>query len=238
MDLATDVITLGLDTEGCLQLQKLVSTIREGILEAVSFLAEAKRDLNNSNESFKSLSSPEMDTLSLHSSVRSETSLDSSGVYFAATPKNVSKRRKNKNFSRTQTSFEDSLKDLEPSEIDLLKNANNNEEVSSKTIDTITEHLDREDANVSKCNKHDQDDSKDEEPVQVVVSDPFCWREVEDRQSLDQEILLEKTACEEEDGTPVINVEESEPAPVSSNISCQEAVDQGLPEKSHGDDNL
>ena len=244
MDLATDVITLGLDTEGCLKLQKLLAVVRAGILEAVSLLAEAKRDLNNSNESFKSLSSPEIDTLSLHSSVRSETSLDSSGVYFAATPKNVSKRRKNKNFSRTQTSFEDSLKDLEPSEIDLFKNANNNGEVSSKTIDTITEHLDREDANVSTCNEHDQDDSKDEEPVQVVVSDPFCWREVEDRQSLDQEILLEKTACEEEDGTPVINVEESEPAPVSSNVSCQEhsegqeTDDRGLPEKSHGDDNV
>ena len=78
----------------------------------------------------------------------------------------------------------------------------------------------------------------------MVVSDPFCWREVQDRQSLDQEILLEKTACEEEDGTPVINVEESEPAPVSSNVSCQEhsegqeTDDRGLPEKSHGDDNV
>merc|ERR1719195_914618 len=223
MDLASDVITLGLDTEGCLRLQKLLAVVREGIQEAVSFLAEAKRDLNNSNESFKSLSSPEIDTLSLHSSVRSETSLDSSGVYFAATPKNVSKRRKNKNFSRTQTSFEDSLKDLEPSEIDLIKNANNNEEVSSKTIDTITEYLDHDDANVSKCHDQNKDDSKEEMPVQVVVSDPFCWREVEDRQSLDQEILLEKTTCEEEeDGTPVINVEESEPAPVSSSVSCQE----------------
>ena len=71
MVLATDVISLGLDTEGCLRLQKLLAVVRAGILEAVSFLAEAKRDLNNSNESFKSLSSPEMDTLSLHSSVRS-----------------------------------------------------------------------------------------------------------------------------------------------------------------------
>ena len=29
MDLATDVITLGLDTEGCLKLQKLLAVVRE-----------------------------------------------------------------------------------------------------------------------------------------------------------------------------------------------------------------
>jgi len=93
---------------------------------------------HSSNNSF--LQSP----VSLDEDSRTSNSDSFDQIYFIDTPKNVSKRRKYKK-SGQQSSFEDSLKDLETEEIDLIIDANS-EHRNSFHVDTKTKTTEKDEA--------------------------------------------------------------------------------------------
>ena len=110
-------------------------------------------------------------------------------VFLAATPKNVSKRRRQRR-DKGQSSFEDSLKDVDSSEIDLIKNASERGEEILGFGDLCTQ------------NPEGTDFGK------IEIKNANCWRPWKgpgDVSEVVEESLLEKTSPDE-----ALNVSENQ----------------------------